>query len=342
MKVDFYYDPKSGLSGAPEAAALAKRLGYDGFFTAETGHEPFFPLVLSTQTAPGLDLGTAISVAFPRSPMNMAQIAWDLADLSSGRFMLGLGTQVKAHIVRRFSGQWMSPGPRMRDYIASLRAIWNSFQTGESLRYQGEFYSFTLITPFFNPGPIKHPDIPVAIAGVGPYMAKLAGEVCQGFHVHPFHTVKYLDQVVLPRIREGATEAGRDPEEVARISTVMVVTGRSSDEIEAAKPAIRQQIAFYASTPDYLPVLETHGWDVGERLSSLARAGQWEAMGTLIDDEMLDSVAVVAPLDELGEAIRKRYGSRLQRVGFYSLQNTLDWPEGDWRDLIMATRGDKP
>ena len=209
MKVDYYFDPKSGLGGAPAAAAQAQRLGYDGFFTAETSHEPFFPLVMSTQTAPGMDLGTAIAVAFPRSPMTVAQVAWDLADLSDGRFILGLGTQVKAHIVRRFSGEWMSPGPRMRDYIASLRAIWNTFQTGEPLKYQGEFYSFSLMTPFFNPGPIDFPNVAVAIAGVGPYMAKLAGEVCQGFHVHPFHTVRYLDEVVLPRMSEGA--AGRWP-----------------------------------------------------------------------------------------------------------------------------------
>ena len=339
MKVDYYFDPKSGLAGAPAAAAQAQRLGYDGFFTAETSHEPFFPLAMSTQSAPGMDLGTAIAVAFPRSPMTVAQIAWDLADLSDGRFILGLGTQVKAHIVRRFSGVWMSPGPRMADYVASLRAIWNTFQTGEPLKYQGEFYSFSLMTPFFNPGPIDFPNVPVAIAGVGPYMAKLAGEVCQGFHVHPFHTIKYLDEVVLPRMSEGAEGAGRTLHDISRISTVMVVTGNSADEIEAAKPAIRQQIAFYASTPDYVNVLETHGWDVGEQLSALARAGKWAEMGSLIDDEILDSVAVVAPLEGLGEAIRDRYGSRLQRVGFYSLQNTLDWPEEAWRDLVATTKG---
>ena len=338
MKVDFYFDPHAGLASASDSARKAARIGYDGFFTAETSHEPFFPLVLATQASPDLTLGTAIAVAFPRSPMTVAQLAWDLAALSGGKLILGLGTQVKAHIVRRFSGEWISPGPRMRDYISALRAIWQTFQSGAPLKYEGEFYRFSLMTPFFNPGPIDQPEIPVAIAGVGPYMARLAGEMCQGFHVHPFHTVKYLDEVVLPRIKEGAAAAGRDLTDVARISTVMVVTGEDDSEIEAGKAAVRQQIAFYASTPDYLPVLETHGWDVGEQLSSFARRGEWGAMGALISDEILNEVAVIAPFDSLGQAVRARYGDRLQRMGYYSLQSNQEWPEDLWRDLVSSTR----
>lgn len=339
MKVDLYFDPHAGLSRATAAAEQAARIGYDGFFTAETSHEPFFPLVLASQAAPDLTLGTAIAVAFPRSPMTIAQIAWDLAAVSRGKLILGLGTQVKAHIVRRFSGEWVSPGPRMRDYIAALRAIWNTFQTGAPLKHDGDFYKFSLMTPFFNPGPISDPDVPVAIAGVGPYMARLAGEVCQGFHVHPFHTVKYLDEVVLPRMSEGAAASGRTLADIDRISTVMVVTGKNDVEIEAGKAAVRTQIAFYASTPDYLPVLETHGWDVGEQLSSLARRGEWDAMGNLITDDILHEVAVVAPFESLGQAIRDRYGDRLQRVGYYALPTDLDWPEDVWRDLVSSTRG---
>ena len=227
----------------------------------------------------------------------------------------------------------------MRDYIASLRAIWNTFQTAAPLKYEGEFYKFSLMTPFFNPGPISHPQIPIAIAGVGPYMARLAGEVCQGFHVHPFHTVKYLDEVVLPKMSEGAKAAGRDLSDVDRISTVMIVTGLDEAEIDAGKAAVRAQIAFYASTPDYLSVLETHGWDIGERLSSLARRGEWGVMGGLITDEILHEVAVVAPLESLGQAIRDRYGDRLQRVGYYSLQTGLEWPDEVWRELVSSTRG---
>ena len=337
LHVDYYFDPALGIKTATDAAHSAARQGYDGFFTAETSHNPFFPLVLAAAAEPHLTLGTGIAVAFPRSPMTIAQIAWDLADQSDGKFILGLGTQVKAHIVRRFSGEWLSPGPRMRDYLMSLRAIWRTFQHGEPLKYEGEFYKFSLMSPFFNPGPIAQPEIPVAIAGVGPYMAKLAGEMCQGFHIHPFHTVKYLDEVVLPRMEEGANAAGRSVEDVARITVVFVVTGESESEIGATTAAVKSQIAFYASTPAYAPVLETHGWDVGEELAQMSRRGQWDQMGSLITDEILHEVAVVAPIDEVGEAIRKRYGSRVQRVGYYSLHQS--WPEGKWSDLIAATRG---
>jgi probable F420-dependent oxidoreductase len=339
LKVDYYFDPARGISGARSAAEKATRLGYDGFFTAETGHNPFFPLVLAAEAAPTLTLGTAIAVAFPRSPMVMAQLAWDLADQSAGKFILGLGTQVKAHIVRRFSGEWLPPGPRIRDYLQALRAIWQSFQEGTPLKHEGEFYRFSLMTPFFNPGPIDSPDVPLAIAGVGPYMAKLAGEFCQGFHVHPFHTVKYLDEVVLPRIKQGADEVGRRFDDIQRITTVFVVTGDSDEAIEQAKEPVKSQIAFYASTPDYAAVLETHGWDVGERLSQMSRRGQWAEMGALISDDMLHEVAVVAPIDEIGVAIRKRYGDRVQRVGYYTLHEDLGWPEERWRELVVSTRG---
>lgn len=339
MKVDYYFNPTAALKDAATAAHTAARLGYDGFFTADTGHNPFFPLVLAAEAEPQLTFGTAIAVAFARSPMTVAQEAWDLTAISGGNFILGLGTQVKAHIVRRFSGEWLSPGPRMKDYLLALRAIWDTFQNGAPLRYEGEFYKFTLMSPFFNPGPIEHPEIPLAIAGVGPYMAKLAGEICQGFHVHPFHTVKYLDEVVLPRMADGAAGAGRSLEDVERITTVFVITGGNAAEIEAAKGPVRSQIAFYASTPDYAAVLETHGWDVGERLSQMSRRGQWAEMGDLISDDMLSEVAVVAPLEEVGEAIRRRYGDRVQRVGYYTLQEGLGWPEERWRDLVASTRG---
>ena len=339
IKVDYYFNPSAGLKDATSAAHTAARLGYDGFFTAETGHNPFFPLVLAAQAEPQLTFGTAIAVAFPRSPMTVAQLAWDLADISGGNFLLGLGTQVKAHIVRRFSGEWVSPGPRMRDYLLAMRAIWDTFQNGAPLRYEGEFYKFTLMSPFFNPGPIAHPDIPLAIAGVGPYMAKLAGEVCQGFHVHPFHTVKYLDEVVLPRMADGAARAGRSLDDVERITTVFVVTGENEAQIEAAKGPVKSQIAFYASTPDYAAVLETHSWDVGERLSQMSRRGQWAEMGDLVSDDMLNEVAVVAPIEEVGEAIRNRYGDRVQRVGYYTLHEGLGWPEERWQELVASTRG---
>lgn len=318
MKIDSYLPP-----GAPgdtvSAAERAARLGYDGLFTAETTHDPFLPLALAASAAPDLDLGTAIAVAFPRSPMVTAMISWDLAAMSQGRFILGLGTQVKAHITRRFSQVWDSPGPRLADYIRSMRAIWDTWQNGTPLRYQGEFYSFTLMTPFFNPGPISHPDVPVAIAGVGPYLSRLAGELCDGFHIHPFHTTAYLDQVVLPNIADGAASAGRALADCERITTVFVVTGSNQAEMEQSMAAVKQQIAFYASTPSYAPVLAASDWDFGPRLTAMSKRGQWVEMADVITDEVVAEVGIVAPVDELAAAVHSRYGDRVQRVGFYTL-----------------------
>lgn len=323
MKVDYYFANRPP-DDAAAAATRARRLGYDGFFTAETQYDPFLPLIVGGLAEPELDLGTAITVAFPRSPMVLAYTAWDLARMSRGRFILGLGTQVKAHITRRFSTEWDRPAARLRDYILSLRAIWEGWQSSSPLRYEGEFYQFSLMTPFFDPGPIAHPDVPVYIAGVGPHLSRVAGEVCDGFHVHPFHTAAYLDQVVLPGISQGASGAGRSLSDVTRASTVFVMTGRDQAEIEQSMGPVRQQVAFYGSTPSYRPVLEASGWDIGERLHSMSRRGEWAAMADLVTDDLLFEVGVVAPVDELGQAIAARYGDRLQRVGFYSLGTVLD------------------
>jgi probable F420-dependent oxidoreductase len=339
VKVDYYLAPGTPLAYVEAEAFRAATLGYDGLFAAETAHEPFLPLVIASRAAPELTTGTAIALAFPRSPMITAHVAWDLAAFTHGKFILGLGTQIKAHITRRFSGEWLPPGPRMRDYLRALRAIFNTWQTGEPLRYEGDFYHFSLMTPFFNPGPIDYPDVPLAIAGVGPYMCKLAGEVCQGFHVHPFHTVKYLDEIVIPQMQAGADLAGRSLADIERIATVFVVTGHDETEIEQAMGSVRQQIAFYASTPDYAAVLDLHGWDVADKLRAMSRRGEWGEMAAVIPDDMIAEVAVVAPLEELGSAIRARYGDRLQRIGYYTVDGTSSFSPGDWSQLISDTRG---
>jgi probable F420-dependent oxidoreductase len=331
VKVDFYLPPSSP-GHATEPAARAARLGFDGVFTAELNRDPFLPLVAAAAAAPTLELGTAIAVAFARSPMTVASTAWDLAEMSQGRFLLGLGTQVRGHITRRFSMPWSSPGPRMREYLAALQAIWEAWRSGEPLRFKGEYYSFTLMTPFFTPAPMPYP-IPVYIAGVGEYMSRLAGEVCDGFHVHPFHTPKYLSEVVLPSMAGGAKAAGRILDDVERSCSVIVVTGRTDEGLAAGTEAARMQIGFYASTPAYRGVLETHGWDVGPRLSAMSRRGDWEGLPTLVSDEMVHEVAVVAPIDELAGAIKARYEGVLQRFGFYTpLAPDLD--EDEWRWLV--------
>ncbi len=337
MKVDYYFPP-SPPQGATEAAREAVAAGYDGFFTAETQYDPFLPLVLASSEKPELELGTAIAVAFPRSPMVVAMTAWDLARMSQGKFMLGLGTQIRAHIVRRFSTVWDSPGPRLREYIQSLRAIWTAWQHSTPLSFDGEFYQFSLMTPFFDPGPIGHPDIPVYIAGVGPYLSRLAGELCDGFHVQPFHTVRYLDEVVLPGITAGAEAVGRSLEDVERVTTVFVMTGETDAEIEQAMGPVRQQISFYASTPSYSPVMEANGWDFGEQLNAMSKRGQWAEMADVVPDEAVLTVGVAAPIDRLGEAIKERYGDRVQRVGFYTIGSMLGADPESVQEVIRQLR----
>jgi probable F420-dependent oxidoreductase len=338
MKVDYYLPPSSPARQVADVARWAAGLGYDGLFSAETAHDPFIPLALAAEAAPDLTIGTAIAVAFPRSPMVTAQVAWDLAAMSEGRFILGLGTQVKPHIVRRFGVEWTTASARLRDYIDALRAIWTSFQTGESLRFESDDYRLTLLTPFFNPGPIDHPDVPIAIAGVGPHLARLAGERCQGFHVHPFHTVRYIDDVVLPNIAAGAAEHGRQPSETQLISTVFVVTGRDEAEMEAAMAAAKQQMAFYASTPTYRIVLETHGWDFGERLNQMSRRGEWESMAAVIPEEVVAEVGIVAEPDGVGPAIKARYGDRLARIGYYTLDGAPKLEDAVLAAMVAASR----
>lgn len=333
MKFDATIIPAS-LKDVPTLARAVEALGFDGLWTAETAHNPFLPLALAAEHTQRISLGTAIAVAFPRSPMVTAQIAWDLAGQSGGRFMLGLGTQIKAHVVGRFSTTWDSPGPRLRDYILSLRAIWNTFQRNAPLRYAGQFYKFTLMTPFFSPGPIAAPDVPIYIAGVNPYLCKLAGELCQGFHVHPLHTARYLREVILPAVEAGVASAGRSRADVQLTCAVFVVTGRTAQEIEAAKGAVKSQIAFYSSTPSYRTVLELHGWQAtGEQVQQLARQGRWAEMGDLISEDMLNEFAVVAPAEQLAQRVRERYEGLLDRVGYYfPYQPGAD--DALWQDAI--------
>jgi probable F420-dependent oxidoreductase len=326
----------SSLRDVPAIAASAEALGFAGVWTTETARNPFLPLALVANSTERLSLGTSIAVAFPRSPMVTAQIAWDVAEQSGGRFILGLGTQIKPHIVRRFSSVWDSPGPRLRDYILALRAIWRTFQHNAPLRYDGEFYQFTLMTPFFSPGPIKTPDVPIYIAGVNAYLCKLAGELCQGFHVHPFHTPRYLREHILPNIEAGAASANRSRAEVATTCAIFVVTGANDEEIANNSFAVKSQIAFYASTPSYVPVLEAHGWEaIHEQLNALSRKGQWAEMAALITDEMLHEFAVVATRDQLARRVRERYEGLLDRVGYYfPFDPKADHDLDLWRDAI--------
>ncbi len=305
------------LAEMPALARAAEAAGFDTLWVGETRHNPFLPLALAAEHTRRLRLGTAVAIAFPRSPMVTAQVAWDLQRFARGRFVLGLGTQVRAHIQRRFSTPWEAPVAKLRDYIHALRAIWHAWQHRTRLNYRGRFYSFTLMTDFFDPGPIEHPHIPIYIAGVNQGLVRLAGEVADGFHVHPFHSPAYLRQVLLPSLEEGLRASGRARSQIRLASTVFVITGTGSERARL-REEVRRQIAFYASTPTYRVVLEVHGWaEVGERLSRLAARGAWDAMPRLISDEMLATYAVEADWDALGAALRARYQGLLDQIALY-------------------------
>lgn len=317
------------LLDTPALARAAEEIGFDALWTSETQHEPFLPLAIAAEHTSRIELGTSIAVAFPRSPTVLAHIAWDLANASKGRFILGLGTQVKAHIERRFGMTWEAPAKKLREMILAMRAIWDSWQGDGKINFRGEFYKITLMTPFFNPGPIDYPNIPIYIAGVNEHLCRVAGELCQGFHVHPFHTAKYIREIVLPNIERGAADAHRTRADVQLSSAVFV----ASDETE--REAVRAQISFYASTPTYRTVLEAHGLgEVNQQLGALAARGKWDDMPALISDEILNQVAIIAPLDEIPARIEARYTGLLDRITFYAPFSPDDADK--WKRLVKA------
>jgi probable F420-dependent oxidoreductase len=333
MKIDVVLSPDFPQR-TPAAAQAAEAFGFDGVWTNETQHDPFLPLTLVAEHTQRVNFGTAIAVSFARSPTTLAHTAWDLAAQSGGRFILGLGTQVRAHIVRRFGMPWPeSVTGLLREQIGALRAIWNCWTTGEPLNFRGQHLSLTLMTPFFTPPPMAHPQIPIFIAGVNEALCQLAGEVGDGFFVHPLHTVRYLREIVQPALARGRERSGRQASQVQVVVTAFAHT--SPEE----KAFVRQQIAFYASTRSYRPVMALHGWgEVAERLTRLAARGGWADMGNLISDEMLSTFSVGATPDELGAALLERYAGAADRLMLYLPFS----PESDrafWLRLVQSLQG---
>ncbi len=307
------------LNSVAEQARRAECSGCDCLWTSETQHDPFLPLAVAAAATSKIKLGTSIAVAFPRSPMVLAYTAWDLQKASGGRFILGLGSQVKAHNQRRFSVKFDAPGPKLREVVLALRAIWNCWQNGTPLKFHGHFYNFDLMTPFFSPGPIAHPGIPVFIAGVNHYMCRMAGEVCDGLHVHPFHSPKYLREFVHPAVEEGLKSSGRSRRDFTYATAAFVILGDTEQQRARNTEAVRQQIAFYASTRTYEPVLAAHGWEgVAPELHQKSLEGDWQGMAALITDEMLDTFAVSGTWETLGRQLRGRYAGLLDRVALYT------------------------
>jgi len=306
------------LSNVAEYARQAEAIGFDGLWTSETAHDPFLPLGVASTATTSLKLGTSIAVAFPRSPMITAYTAWDLQKSSAGRFILGLGSQVRAHNQRRFSVKFESPGPKLREIVLALRAIWKCWQEGTPLHFKGAFYNFDLMTPFFNPGPIEHPGIPVYIAGVNRYMCRMAGEVCDGLHVHPFHSAKYLREYVHPAVEEGLIASGRPAKGFTYATAAFVIAGDTERERSENTEAVRQQIAFYASTRTYEPILATHGWEgIVPELHQKSLEGDWKGMARLITDEIIDAVAVSGTYESIGQKLRERYSGLVDRISLY-------------------------
>jgi probable F420-dependent oxidoreductase len=332
MFVDASLPPVS-LKQVPDLAKAAEKIGFDALWVSETQHSPFLPCALIAEHTQRIGLGTAIAVAFARSPVTMAYTAWDLAEASQGRFILGLGTQVKAHIVRRFGMPWPdSAVGKLREQIAALRAIWHAWSSGEALNFRGEHYKLTLMSPFFTPPPIKYPDIPVYIAGVNTGLARLAGEAADGFHVHPLHSRRYLQEVISPAIEQGASKSGRTSQDVRITVTAFVVTSPEEDLF------VRSQIAFYASTPSYRAVMDLHGWqDVAEQLSGLAANGQWGEMAGLIDDQILSAFAVRGPAGDLPSALKDKYQGIADRLGLY-IPFVPGMHDDLWRGLVRELR----
>ena len=319
------------LPAVGEYCRRAESMGFGAVWSAETRHDPFLPLAVAAATTHRVGLGTAIAIAFARSPMILAHIAWDLQKASGGRFVLGLGSQVKAHNERRFSVPWSAPAPRLREVVAALRAIWTAWQRRAPLDFRGQSYRFDLMTPFFDPGPIEHPQIPVYLAGVNPQMCRVAGEIADGLHVHSFHSERYLRECVHPAVQEGLNRAGRSRADFTFRASTMVVLGDSAEERKRHARAVKQQIAFYASTRTYQPVLAAHGLeDLVPRLHARSLAGDWEGMTDLISDETLDLFAVSGPFEEIGDRIRERYRGLYDRTQLYpSFQPSLEdprWP----------------
>jgi probable F420-dependent oxidoreductase len=306
------------INGYAQQAKRLEEIGYDVVVTPEAGHDPFLPLMTVAEHTQIMRFGTAVAIAFPRSPMVTAQIAWDLQRFSGGRFILGLGTQVKGHNERRYSTAWPSPpGPRLRDYILTMKAIFETFQTNARPSFQSENYQFTLISPFFNPGPNTDGHVPIYISAVNKYNCRLVGELCDGIRMHGFNTPKYTKEVIIPAIGSGAKKAGRSLSDIDIVGGSFIITGANEEEVERAKAPVRQQLSFYASTRAYHPVLEVHGWqETGEKLFRYSMEGKWQDMANGITDEMLEEFAIIGTYDQLVPKIKERYAGVVTTLDF--------------------------
>lgn len=325
MKIDASMLTQNPSEAGPFAADL-EQLGLDGVYTFEGQHDPFLPLAVASESTEKIELITAIAVAFARNPMILANLGYDLNLMSKGRFTLGLGSQIKPHIERRYSMPWSRPAARMRELVLAMRAIWSCWATGERLSFEGEFYTHTMMTPVFNPGPNPYGDPKVYLAAIGELMCEVAGEVGDGILLHPLNTPGFIDAHTVPALRRGWDKAGKSRENFNISCQFMVATGETEEEFENAKALVRNQIAFYGSTPAYKPVLDHCGWgDLQPQLRDLSKQGKWQAMGGLISDEMLHTIGVIGTPEEVAAEIKNNRSQHVDRVSptMYVTNNEL-------------------
>ena len=297
-------------------------IGYDGGFTFESKHDPFLPLALAAGATSRLRLGTAVAIGFARNPMVLANLGYDLQQITGGRFVLGLGSQVRPHIENRFSEPWSKPVGRMRELVLAIRAIWDAWQSGSELEFRGEHYRHTLMIPAFDPGPNPFGPPAVFTGGLGPRMTEVAGQVADGFIVHPFSTRRSLEAITIPALERGLAAAGRRREDLEVVAVTMIVTWADDEGRERASASLRDQLAFYGSTPAYRPVLECHGLgDLHPELNRLSKQGRWQEMSDLVTEELMEAVAVMGPRDEVAEALLRRSAGLVDAVSLVNNRN---------------------
>jgi probable F420-dependent oxidoreductase len=319
---------------ARTAYTRLEEIGYDGAFSFEAKHDPFLPLVLASENTSTLRLGTAIAIAFARNPMNLANLAYGMQSISGGRFVLGLGSQVKPHIEKRFSMPWSKPAARMREIVLAIRAIFDAWEGKAKLDFRGEFYRHTIMIPAFDPGPNPYGPPPIVTGGFGPLMTQVAGEAADGFIAHPFNSRKALLENTMPALEAGLAKSGRKREDIEIIAATLTVTAPSHDEqeFEASKLAARKQLAFYGSTPAYRPTLDCHGWgDLHLELNRMSKEGKWDDMTHLISDEILETIAVVGPREDIAARIHERLGGIADGV---SLTHNRAPDPAQWADIV--------
>ena len=321
------------------AAAEAKRLaaiGYDGVYTLEGSWDPFLPLALASEHAPSLDIATGIAVAFPRNPSHIAYQAWDLQKFSKGKFLLGIGSQIKAHIEKRFGLEFNPPAARMREYILAVKAFFDCWQNGAPLDFQGKYYRHTLMTPMFNPGPNPYGPPPIMLGALGPKMTEVAGEVADGLIVHPFNSLPFLEERALPAVRRGLEKAGRSIDDFLLQVNAIVITGESEAEYLAAENSVKGLLGFYASTPAYRPPMEAVGLgELQPKLNALSKEGKWDQLGDCIDDDFLDAFCVRGEPGDIAAKLKARYGEYADRLAIYAPYAASD---AMWAKIVSALK----